>query len=56
MSLEDLQVFVSDQEKLSIRAESEKEDSPVIKQFGVYLDESFRGKHGQETGKNGARG
>ncbi|XP_033486441.2 sorting nexin-19 [Epinephelus lanceolatus] len=49
MSLEDLQVFVSDQEKLSIRAESEKEDSPVIKQFGVYLDESFRGKHGQET-------
>ncbi|KAL7400634.1 hypothetical protein ABVT39_015269 [Epinephelus coioides] len=49
MSLEDLQVFVSDQERLSIRAESEKEDSPVIKQFGVYLDESFRGKHGQET-------
>lgn len=56
MSLGDLQAFITEQEKLAIRAEPEREDSPEAKEFGGYLDDSLRGKHGQETGKNGERG
>ncbi|XP_042342162.1 sorting nexin-19-like [Plectropomus leopardus] len=48
MSLGDLQVFVTEQENLTIRVESEWEDSPVIRRFGGYMDDSLRGKHSQE--------
>ncbi|XP_076590851.1 sorting nexin-19 isoform X2 [Chaetodon auriga] len=37
MSLGDLQAFIMEQEKLSIRAEPEKEDSPVVREFGCRL-------------------
>lgn len=56
MSLGDLQAFVSEQEKLSIRVESEREDSPAIREFGGYRGDMLRGKHSQEPGKNWARG
>ncbi|XP_037631371.1 sorting nexin-19-like [Sebastes umbrosus] len=48
MSLGDLQAFVSEQEKLSIRVESEREDSPAIREFGGYRGDMLRGKHSQE--------
>lgn len=54
MSLGDLQAFIGEQEKLAIKAEPE--DSPEVKEFEGYLDDSLRGKHSQEPGKNGARG
>lgn len=48
MSLGDLQAFVTEQEKLSIRVESEREDSPAIRELGDCWDDSLRGKHRQE--------
>ncbi|XP_054475719.1 sorting nexin-19-like [Anoplopoma fimbria] len=48
MSFGDLQAFITEQEKLSIRVESEREDSPVMREFGGYLDDGLRGKNRQE--------
>ncbi|XP_044059656.1 sorting nexin-19 [Siniperca chuatsi] len=48
MSLGDLQAFITEQEKRAIRAEPEREDSPVVREFGCYLDDSLRGEHSQE--------
>ncbi|XP_029301998.1 sorting nexin-19 isoform X2 [Cottoperca gobio] len=48
MSLGDLQAFVTEQEKLSVRVEAEREDSPVIRDFGGFLGDSSRGNHSQE--------
>lgn len=55
MSLGDLQAFITDQEKLAIRW-TEREDSPVMREFDGNLGDGLRRKHGQEPGKNGARG
>ncbi|CAB1458510.1 unnamed protein product, partial [Pleuronectes platessa] len=48
MSLGDLQAFITEQEKLCIRVESEREQSPVSREFRGYLDDSLRGKQSQE--------
>nr|XP_019958354.1 PREDICTED: sorting nexin-19 [Paralichthys olivaceus] len=48
MSLEDLQAFITEQEKLSIRVESETKGSPVVREFRGYLDDSLRGRQSQE--------
>ncbi|XP_034723002.1 sorting nexin-19 isoform X1 [Etheostoma cragini] len=48
MSLGDLQAFITKQEKLAIGVESDREDSPVRREFGGNLDDSLRGKHSQE--------
>ncbi|XP_008278777.1 sorting nexin-19 [Stegastes partitus] len=53
MSLKDLQAFVAEQEVESIRAELEKEGSPVLGEFGGCLDDNLGGKpsrqHASET-------
>lgn len=56
MSLGDLQAFITEQEKLSVRAEPEREDSPVVREFRGTLVDSLSGNHSQEVGKNMARG
>lgn len=48
MSLGDLQDFITEQEKLSIGAESEREDTPVVRELGGCLDDSPRGKQSGE--------
>ncbi|XP_040902233.1 sorting nexin-19 isoform X2 [Toxotes jaculatrix] len=48
MSLEDLQAFITEQEKLATRAEPQGEDSPVVGDFRGGLDDSLRGKQSQE--------
>lgn len=53
MSLEELQGLITEQEKLSIRAETEWEDSPVVREFGGC--DSLSGKQSQEHGKHGTR-
>lgn len=56
MSLGDLEAFITEQEKLSTRAEPEREDSPVVRKYGGCLVDSLSGKHSREPGKNSARG
>ncbi|XP_038548677.1 sorting nexin-19 isoform X2 [Micropterus salmoides] len=48
MSLGDLQAFITEQEQLAFRSEPERKDSPVVRQFGDYLDDRSRGKHSKE--------
>ncbi|KAM9359451.1 sorting nexin-19 [Symphorus nematophorus] len=48
LSLGDLQAFIMEQEKLSIRGEPEREDSPAVKEFGGHPVDSLSGKHSQE--------
>ncbi|GAA6225133.1 sorting nexin-19 [Lates japonicus] len=48
MSLGDLQAFITEQEKLAFRAEPEREDSPVARQFRGYLDYSLTRNQSQE--------
>ncbi|XP_070826488.1 sorting nexin-19 [Chaetodon trifascialis] len=45
MSLGDLQAFIMEQEKLSVRAEPEREESPVVREFRDRLVD----KHSQEA-------
>lgn len=56
MSLEELQGFITEQEKLVIRAETEWEDSPVVRELGGCLDNSLSGKKRHDHGKSGTRG
>ena len=56
MSLGDLQAFITEQEKLAIRGEPEREDSPVVRTFRGYLDDSLRREQSQERGKSGVKG
>lgn len=55
MSLGDLQAFITEQEKLSIRGEPESDDSPVVREFRGHIIDSLSGKQSQEAGKNMAR-
>ncbi|KAK2847494.1 hypothetical protein Q5P01_010493 [Channa striata] len=48
MSLEDLQAFITEQEKLATRAETESVDSPPMGEPGVCLDDSLSGKQSEE--------
>ncbi|KAM6932296.1 sorting nexin-19 [Lycodopsis pacificus] len=48
MSLGDLQAFISEQEKMSARVESERDDSPVTRDFRDCLDDGVTGKNRQE--------
>ncbi|XP_058490313.1 sorting nexin-19 [Solea solea] len=47
MSLEDLEVFITEQEKLSIRAVLEREESPLVGEFMGYQDDGSREKRSQ---------
>ncbi|XP_041669807.1 sorting nexin-19 isoform X2 [Cheilinus undulatus] len=49
MSLGDLQCFIAEQEKLDIGDHTERENSPVIREFIGHYDASLRGKNSQET-------
>ncbi|XP_063763303.1 sorting nexin-19 isoform X2 [Eleginops maclovinus] len=49
MSFRDLQAFITDQEKLSVRVESEREGSPVRQELGGHLDDCSGEKHSQES-------
>ncbi|XP_071327718.1 sorting nexin-19 [Trachinotus anak] len=44
MCLGDLQAFITEQEKLALRAEPEREDSPAVREFRDSLDDGLRGK------------
>ncbi|KAM7399804.1 hypothetical protein PAMP_019048 [Pampus punctatissimus] len=48
MSMGDLKTFITEQEKLVIRSEPERGDSPDEGEFRGYLDHSSRGKQSQE--------
>ncbi|XP_075938148.1 sorting nexin-19 isoform X2 [Anarhichas minor] len=48
MSLGDLQAFISEQEKMSARVETERDDSPVTREFRDCLDDGLTGKNRQE--------
>ncbi|XP_034095835.1 sorting nexin-19 isoform X2 [Gymnodraco acuticeps] len=48
MSFGDLQAFITDQEKLSVRIESEREGSPVRREFGGDICDRMRRNHSQE--------
>ncbi|XP_044210056.1 sorting nexin-19 isoform X2 [Thunnus albacares] len=48
MSMGDLKTFITEQEKLAIRPEPERGDSPVVGEFGGNLDGSSSGKQSQE--------
>ncbi|XP_041851593.1 sorting nexin-19-like isoform X2 [Melanotaenia boesemani] len=50
MSLRDLQAFISEQEKLSIRAEAEMEDSPGLLPYRSFVSDNMRRKQSQELG------
>ena len=54
MSFGDLQAFITDQEKLSVRIESEREGSPVRREFGGDICDRMRRNLSQEPGKKGA--
>lgn len=51
MSFGDLQTFITEQENLSIRAEPEKEGSPILREFKGYLDDNLMGKQILNHGK-----
>lgn len=53
MLLEEFKGLLTEQEKLSIRAETECEDSPVVREFGGW--DSSSGKQSHEHGKNRTR-
>ncbi|XP_068601398.1 sorting nexin-19 [Brachionichthys hirsutus] len=53
MSLGDLEALITEQEKLSIRTEAERENRPRMKILGGYLDHSLTGKRSQEPGEMG---
>lgn len=55
MSLEELQGLITEQEKLSIRAETEWEDSPLVREFGGCLRDSLSGRQSHEHGEHGTR-
>ncbi|XP_039986445.1 sorting nexin-19-like isoform X2 [Xiphias gladius] len=48
MSLQDLQAFITEQEKQAVRSEQERDDSPVVREFSVCLDDSLRGNQSRE--------
>lgn len=56
MSMGDLETFISEQEKLATRAESEREDSSIGGKYGSCLVDSGSGKDRQEPGKTSAWG
>lgn len=49
MSLGDLEAFITEQEKLTIRNEPEREDSPVVREYGGYRVDSLSEMHSQES-------
>lgn len=53
MSLTELQGFITE---LVTRAETEREDSPAVREYGGFLRECLSGKQSHEHGKSGTRG
>ncbi|XP_073342899.1 sorting nexin-19-like [Pagrus major] len=49
MSFGDLQTFITEQEKLSMRGEPERDDSPVVTEFRGQIIDSLSGKPCQEA-------
>lgn len=51
LSLEELEDLITEQEKLAVKAERGKEDSPVIRRLGGCLDDTLSEKKNSEHGK-----